>query len=120
MAACLILRVAPHEVLDFSRRCTVPQIVCERDDREQDDDENGQSRNLHTGARTRRLFWCSGPAQNPQPNESSRERYPKQIKKDLQDNPDCTKSLPRTLSLSALVRLASAPARSVDLDDEAL
>ena len=63
----LILQIAPDQMFDFSGGGTRQQIVCERDDREKNNDEDGERCNLHADIRIRRTGRSGGAATEPQP-----------------------------------------------------
>ena len=65
-----IMEIASHQVFGLGRRSVGQQIVGERNDREQDDDQDGERRNLQVHARVRRALRTAGAAQKPQSGKS--------------------------------------------------
>ncbi len=83
VAARVMVKITPHKMLNFRGRGAGLQVVGERDDREEDQNQYREGRDLHARAVARRVVSPSAAAAKPESKECGGNTHPEQIKEQL-------------------------------------
>ena len=83
--ARVVVQITPDQMFNLCRGGAGLQIVGERDDRKEDEDQYRESGNLHAGAVALRAASPMAPAGKPETKESGGKTHPEQIEEQLHD-----------------------------------